>query len=52
MGSFQADSRNVLSTSSWLAALKMFFLPLTSFTVCHANHDYLSTEFLILLIWP
>ena len=45
------------SFSCWLAAfsfaLKVFFLPLTSFTVCHANYDCLSsTKFLILLIWP
>ena len=43
--------------SSSLAAfsftLKMLFLPLTSFTVCHANRDCLSSAvFLILLIWP
>ena len=42
--------------SSWLAAvslaLEMLFLSLTSFTVCHAIRDCLSsTEFLILLIW-
>ena len=38
--------------SSWLAALNVFFLPLTSFTVGHAIRDCLSsTEFLILLIW-
>ena len=33
-------------------ALELLFLPLTSFTFCHANHDCLSSEFLILLIWP
>ena len=30
----------------------LFFLPLTSFTVCQAHHDFLSfTEFLFLMIW-
>ena len=34
-------------------ALNAVFSPFTSFSVCHAIHDYLfSTEFLILLIWP
>ena len=45
------------SLSSCLAtfgfALEVFFLSSTSFTVCRANLDCLSsTEFLILLIWP
>ena len=45
------------SLFSWLAtfsfALKVIFLLLTSFTVCHAYFDCLiSTEFLILLTWP
>ena len=43
--------------SSWLAAfsfaLKVLFLVLTSFTVCHTNCNCsFSTKFLILLIWP
>ena len=42
---------------SWMTtfslALKELFPFLTSFTVCHAIHDCLSsTQFLILLIWP
>ena len=32
--------------------LKVFFFPLISFIVCHTNCDCLSTEFIILLIWP
>ena len=33
--------------------VNVFFLPLTSFFVCHGNRDcLLSTKFLILLIWP
>ena len=48
---------HIWSFSSWLAAFsfafEVLFLPITSFTVCHANHNCLSlNEFLILLIWP
>ena len=54
---FLADSWNVLFTSEvFLLALSfvlgVFFLPLTSFTVCNANYDHLFfPEFLLLFIW-
>ena len=41
--------------SYWLVAFStvdVIFLPLPLFTICHANHDCLSTKFFILLIWP
>ena len=45
------------SLSSWLSAfsitLMFLFFPLSSFTVCHAEHDCLySTKFLILEVLP
>ena len=40
------------ATYIMLYALQGLFLPFTSFNVCHANHDFLSSNtFLILLIW-
>ena len=50
-------SFHICIRSSWRAAfifpLRVLFRLLTSFTVCYAIHDcLLSTEFLILLIWP
>ena len=53
---FLKYSFHICICSSWLAAfsfsLEEPFLLITSFTVCHAIHDCLSsTKFLILLIW-
>ena len=57
MSRFLKCSFHFKSLSSWQTAFSfapnMIFLPLTSFTVCHANCGCLfSTELLILLIWP
>ena len=54
---FLKCSFHMFIRSSWLIAvslaLEVFFLLLSSFTVCHATWDSLSsTKFLILLMWP